>query len=97
MTKLWVKFKPANQSAQQELQFEIDAAFLSADMVLRALGNHLRPQEEWPFAVSLINCPDDADLGERAVRMHRSQAARNHLGVTYVSYRPEGVVSELAC
>lgn len=97
MTKFWVAFKSENQSEVQDLQLEVDEPALSCDIVLRALGRHLNPSEEWPFAVDRADCSIDADIGERAVRLNRAQAARKHLKLVYLSYRPEGTVLQFSC
>lgn len=97
MPKFRVSFKVVNRPGRQEIELETQEPGLSCDVVLRALGRHLFPAEEWPFAVDIADCPDGADADERELRKRRMQAAREYLGVIYVSYRPEGAEMELSC
>ncbi|MFJ3058131.1 hypothetical protein [Herbaspirillum sp. NPDC087042] len=97
MPKFRVAFKVVSQPGRQEIELETGEPGLSCDIVLRALGRHLFPSEEWPFAVDPADCPAGADASERELRKRRMQAAREYLGVIYVSYRPEGAVMEHSC
>lgn len=97
MTKFWVAFKTEGRPDMQDLQLKVEESALSCDIVLRALGRHLNPAEEWPFAVDPQECSVDADLCERAVRMNRAEAARRYLKIKFMSYRPEGTVLQFAC
>nr|WP_198984933.1 hypothetical protein [Herbaspirillum sp. ASV7] len=97
MPKFRVAYKSVNRPGRQEIELETAGPSLSCDIVLRALGQHLFPTEEWPFAVDPADCPAGADASERELRKRRKQAAREYLGVIYVSYRPEGSVMEHAC
>lgn len=97
MTKVWVAYRQDDQAAMQEIQLEVQEQALSCDIVMRALGKHLNPAEEWPFAVNHTDCSADADLCERAIRLNRSQAEKRYLNVSSVSYRPEGTVLQFTC
>ncbi|EJN07888.1 hypothetical protein [Herbaspirillum sp. YR522] len=97
MTKFYVSYKQESQPAMVELALEVDEPALSCDIVMRALARHLDPSVEWPFAVNPVDCPADADLGERAARLSRSLAERRYLKLAYVTYRPAGTVLEFTC
>ncbi len=97
MPKFRVSFKVVNRPGRQEIELETTEPDLSCDIVLRALGQHLFPAEQWPFTVDAVDCPAGADLDERELRKRRMQAAREYLGVIYVSYRTEGAEMELSC
>jgi len=95
--KFWVAFKLVNQPARRDIQLEVDELVLNCDVVLRALGNHLNPLEEWPFSVEGQTCSGDTDVCRTAVQRRRIKAAREHLGIIYISYRTDGEGLESLC
>lgn len=97
MTKFFVSYKQESQLPVFELELEVEDMALSCDIVMRALGKHLNPAVEWPFAVDPNECRSDADLCERAIRLSRGQAERRYLNLVHVSYRPAGTVLEFSC
>lgn len=95
--KFWVAFKLVNQPARRDIQLEVDELVLNCDIVLRALGNHLNPSEEWPFSAEGQTCPANVNICGTEVQSRRIKAAREHLGIIYISYRAEGEMSESLC
>lgn len=97
MAKFRVTFQFDGKAEVEQLHLEVAGAVVSCDDILRALGAHLKPSEFWPFVVATDALADDADLAERAVRLHRVKAACRYLNLASLSYLLEGRDMEIHC
>ncbi|KAF1035774.1 MAG: hypothetical protein GAK35_04168 [Herbaspirillum frisingense] len=97
MTRFRVTYQLQGESLSEQLHLEVQGDISGCDDVLCALGAHLRPREPWPFVVATAPLAEDADLTERAVRLHRAKAACKYLDLVNVSYLIEGRPLEVFC
>ncbi|WP_129587761.1 hypothetical protein [Herbaspirillum robiniae] len=97
MAKFRVTYQIDGDVNSEQLHFEIPGEVISCDDVLCALGSRLKPSESWPFVVATIPLSDDADITERAIRLHRIKAACNYLSLSNISYLLEGQSLEIYC